>query len=222
MKTRGQLKACLFPVCKIRRSTLQERVNSELKIAEANPSNVKLFAEPLLPSPAYFKPAESTSIVTNDRTQLFSFSIGASRGDEKPKPQPSPTKVEKPKEEPVERLLGVTVLGKPKDDPPAADPDRKIIRTGDMEFEIDSFDKAKSVVKGLIAKLNGKGSVSTINSEKLANGKVRGSIVVRMIPEKLDDFILDLIRDLGKTGELRSQRISSQESPSNTPIPSAN
>ena len=43
-----------------------------------------------------------------------------------------------------------------------------------------------------------------------------------MIPEKLDDFILDLIRDLGKAGELRSQRISSQDVTKQYTTPSAN
>ena len=53
--------------------------------------------------------------------------------------------------------------------------------------------------------------VATVNSEKLANGKVRGSVVVRVPPTSLDKFIGDLRRDLGKTGDLKSQRIGSQD-----------
>ena len=55
------------------------------------------------------------------------------------------------------------------------------------------------------------GFVATINSDKLANGKVRGSVVVRVPPEQLDKFILDLRQVLGKTGELKNQRIGSQD-----------
>src|SRR5207249_860574 len=51
----------------------------------------------------------------------------------------------------------------------------------------------------------------TTNSDKLPNGKVRGSMVVRMPPEKLDSFLLDLRKELGKVGELKSQRIGSQD-----------
>lgn len=87
---------------------------------------------------------------------------------------------------------------------------RKIIRTGDIEFEIESFDSAAATVTRLIAALPG-AFVATTNSEKLPNGKVRGSMVVRMPPEKLDGFVLDLRKELGQTGELKSQRIGSQD-----------
>ncbi|MEI7683394.1 MAG: DUF4349 domain-containing protein [Planctomycetota bacterium] len=55
------------------------------------------------------------------------------------------------------------------------------------------------------------GVVSTTNSEQLANGKMRGTVVVRMPPEELDDFVAALRRDLGKTGELKKQDIRSQD-----------
>ncbi len=97
--------------------------------------------------------------------------------------------------------------------PPQADPQaaaRKIIRTGDMEFEIDSFDSSVAAVTRLILGIRG-AFVATINSEKLPNGKVRGSVVVRMPPETLDKFVLDLRGELGKVGELKSQRIGSSD-----------
>ena len=53
------------------------------------------------------------------------------------------------------------------------------------------------------------GFVATVNSDKLANGKVRGSVVVRVPPENLDELILELRTNLGKSGELKNQRISS-------------
>ncbi|HEY2786261.1 MAG TPA: DUF4349 domain-containing protein [Fimbriiglobus sp.] len=85
-----------------------------------------------------------------------------------------------------------------------------VIRSGEMEFEVDSFDNAVAAVTALTAPIPG-GYVSTVNSEKLPNGKVRGAVVVRIPPEKLDQFVLDLRRDLGKAGELKGQKIGSQD-----------
>jgi hypothetical protein len=93
-------------------------------------------------------------------------------------------------------------------DPPVAK--KIVIRSGEIEFEVESFDNAVAVVTGLTAPIPG-GYVSTVNSEKLPNGKVRGVVVVRIPPEKLDQFVLDLRRDLGKTGELKGQKIGSQD-----------
>ena len=96
--------------------------------------------------------------------------------------------------------------------PPQAEPpletNRKIIRTGDMEFEIDSFDKSVENITRLITAIKG-GFVATINSDKLANGKMRGNVVVRMPPQYLDQFVLELRRELAKSGELKNQRIIS-------------
>ncbi|MCI0682099.1 MAG: DUF4349 domain-containing protein [Gemmataceae bacterium] len=87
---------------------------------------------------------------------------------------------------------------------------RKIIRTGEVEFEIQVFDDAIASVTRLITGIPG-AFVATVNSEKLPNGKVRGSIIVRTPPEALDQFLLDLRKELGKTGELKGQRIGSQD-----------
>ncbi|OWK43346.1 hypothetical protein FRUB_02945 [Fimbriiglobus ruber] len=96
--------------------------------------------------------------------------------------------------------------------PPAPAPEQRkiIIRSGEMEFEVESFDAATAVVSRLVNAIKN-GSVSTINSEKLANGKMKGSIVVRVPPESLDPFILDLRKELTKGGELKGQRIGSQD-----------
>jgi hypothetical protein len=87
---------------------------------------------------------------------------------------------------------------------------RKIIRTGEIEFEVDAFDPAVAAVKRLVGAVKG-AFVTTVNSDKLPNGKVRGSIVVRLPPESLDKFFSDLRQELAKTGELKSQRIGSQD-----------
>lgn len=92
----------------------------------------------------------------------------------------------------------------------AAAANKIIIRTGDIEFEIVSFDGSVAAITQLINNVPG-AFVATTNSQKLPNGKVRGSVVVRMPPEKLDNFVLDLRKELGKAGELKTQRIGSQD-----------
>jgi Domain of unknown function (DUF4349)/Putative zinc-finger len=87
---------------------------------------------------------------------------------------------------------------------------RRVIRSGDIEFEVDSFDSALAMVEGLVLKIKG-AFVATVNSDKLANGKVKGSLVVRLPPDSLDGFVLDLRRDLGKNGELKGQKIGSED-----------
>ncbi len=93
-------------------------------------------------------------------------------------------------------------------EPPKAT--RKIIRTGEVEFEIEAFDSAVAEINRLISGIPG-AFIATVNSEKLPNGKVKGSVVVRVPPDNLDKFLLDVRKDLGKTGELKSQRIGSQD-----------
>jgi glycine cleavage system regulatory protein len=88
---------------------------------------------------------------------------------------------------------------------------RKVIRSGDLEFEVDSFETAVATVARLVGEARTAGYVATINSDKLANGKVRGVVVLRLPPDRLDAFILALRKELGKAGELKSQRIGSQD-----------
>ncbi len=93
---------------------------------------------------------------------------------------------------------------------PLPEPRRIIIRTGDLEFEIESFDASVATILKLVSAAKGS-FVATINSDKLPNGKVRGAVVVRVPPELLDNFVLDLRKELAKTGELKNQRIGSQD-----------
>jgi hypothetical protein len=90
-------------------------------------------------------------------------------------------------------------------EPPPPPVQRKIIRSGEMEFEIEAFDSAVATLTKIAAEEQG--FVATVNSEKLPNGKVRGTVVVRCPPERLDTLLLKL-RALG---ELKSQRIGSQD-----------
>jgi hypothetical protein len=100
--------------------------------------------------------------------------------------------------------------------PPAKQPQEQpgprkiVIRTGEIEYEVQSFDAAVATITRLIKNIKN-GFIATVNSDKLANGKVRGSVVVRVPPENLDELILDLRTNLGKGGELKNQRIGSQD-----------
>lgn len=85
---------------------------------------------------------------------------------------------------------------------------RVVIRSGEMEFEVTSFDVAVATVTRLAAGMKG-AFVATVNSEKLANGKVRGSITVRTPPEHLDKLVLDLRKEIG--GDLKGMKVASQD-----------
>ncbi|HEX8522271.1 MAG TPA: DUF4349 domain-containing protein [Tepidisphaeraceae bacterium] len=82
---------------------------------------------------------------------------------------------------------------------------RKIIRNGQMEFEVDRFDSAFAIVTKVIGEAGG--YVSSTDSEKLPNGKVKGTVGVRVTPEKLDTVVLQL-RGLG---DLKSQKLEAQD-----------
>jgi len=90
-----------------------------------------------------------------------------------------------------------------KEEPKPAE--RKVIRTGEVEYEIESFDSAVGTISKLVEEESG--YVATVNSDKLPNGKVRGVVVLRVPPERLDTLLLKL-RGLG---ELKSQNIRSQD-----------
>ncbi len=95
--------------------------------------------------------------------------------------------------------------------PPEQPNSRKIIiRTGEIEYEVQSFDAAVATIARLVKPIKG-GFIATVNSDKLANGKVRGSVVVRVPPESLDALLLEIRTELGKSGELKNQRIGSQD-----------
>ncbi|HXX94489.1 MAG TPA: DUF4349 domain-containing protein, partial [Planctomycetota bacterium] len=84
-------------------------------------------------------------------------------------------------------------------------PERKIIRTGEMEFEVDSFESSLATLTKVT--LEEQGFIGTVMSEKLPNGKVRGTVVVRVPPDRLDTLLLKL-RGLG---DLKSQKIGSED-----------
>jgi hypothetical protein len=141
---------------------------------------------------AYFRPAEQ-----GQSTVLEVAKEKAPLPPVPPKPQPSP-KPEAPK--PADPQAAPQETPKP---PPVQQ--RKVIRSGEVEFEIEGFDSTVAKITAITAEEGG--FIATVNSEKLENGKVRGSVVVRVPPDRLDTLLLKL-RALG---ELKSQRIGSQD-----------
>ena len=88
---------------------------------------------------------------------------------------------------------------------PSALTNRKLIRNAKVELEIISFDDA---VQKITAFANEeRGYVATTNSEKQANGKLRGQVVVKVLPENLDRF-LQKVRALG---ELKNQTLGTED-----------
>jgi len=83
--------------------------------------------------------------------------------------------------------------------------DRKLIRNATVELEIVSFDNAVQKITAFTNEEHG--YVATTDSEKQANGKLRGQVVVKVLPENLDRF-LQRIRSLG---ELKNQTLGAED-----------
>jgi Domain of unknown function (DUF4349) len=87
----------------------------------------------------------------------------------------------------------------------ASSDDRKFVRNASLDLEVRSFDEALRNITNF-AKDAG-GYVATNSSQKQENGKLRGDIVVKVLPENLDDF-LGKLRALG---ELKNQTLTTQD-----------
>jgi hypothetical protein len=82
---------------------------------------------------------------------------------------------------------------------------RKLIRNAKVELEIASFDDAVQKITALANEE--RGYVATTSSQKQANGKLRGQVTVKVLPENLDRF-LQKIRGLG---ELKNQTLGTED-----------
>jgi len=82
---------------------------------------------------------------------------------------------------------------------------RKLIRNANVELEVVSFND--SVQKITAFANEERGYVATTNSQKQANGKLRGQVIVKVLPENLDRF-LQKIRGLG---ELKNQTLGTED-----------
>src|SRR5213594_1477703 len=81
----------------------------------------------------------------------------------------------------------------------------KLIRNATVHLEIVSFDDAVRKITAFAKEE--RGYVATTDSQKQANGKLRGQVVVKVLPENLDRF-LQKIRGLG---ELKNQTLGTED-----------
>jgi hypothetical protein len=95
----------------------------------------------------------------------------------------------------------------PSGTPSASNPtaNRKLIRNATAELEVASFDESIQKITAFVSEE--KGYVATTNSEKQANGKLRGEIVVKVLPDSLDRF-LGKLRGIG---ELKNQALTTED-----------
>ena len=82
---------------------------------------------------------------------------------------------------------------------------RKLIRNASVELEVVAFDEAVQTITAFANEE--KGYVATTSSEKQENGKLKGEVVVKILPENLDRF-LQKIRGLG---ELKNQTLGTED-----------
>jgi uncharacterized protein DUF4349/putative zinc finger protein len=94
---------------------------------------------------------------------------------------------------------------KPGETPVPAQANRKLIRNATVQLEIVSFDDAVQKITALANEE--RGYVATTSSEKQANGKLRGTVIVKVLPENLDRF-LQKVRGLG---ELKNQTLGTED-----------
>jgi hypothetical protein len=93
----------------------------------------------------------------------------------------------------------------PAETPPSALANRRLIRNATVELEVVSFDDALQKITALANQE--RGYVATTSSEKQANGKLRGQVIVKVWPENLDRFLQE-IRGLG---ELKNQTLGTED-----------
>jgi len=86
---------------------------------------------------------------------------------------------------------------------PAAN--RKLVRNATAELEVVSFEEAVHKITGFAAE--DKGYVATSSSEKQANGKLSGEVVVKVLPDNLDRFL----QKLRGIGELKNQALTTED-----------
>lgn len=82
---------------------------------------------------------------------------------------------------------------------------RKLVRDASLDLEVKNYDAALDGITSIAA--GNSGYVATKNSARLPNGKMSGTVVVKVLPSRLDDALLQ-IRALG---ELKNQSLSTRD-----------
>jgi hypothetical protein len=82
---------------------------------------------------------------------------------------------------------------------------RKLVRDATLDLEVKAYQPAVDTITAL-ATADG-GYLDSSNSQRGGNGKLQGTVVAKVAPEKLDAFLLKL-RELG---ELKNQSVSTED-----------
>ncbi len=82
---------------------------------------------------------------------------------------------------------------------------RKLIRNAQLDLQVLNYEAAIQRLTTMASEA--KGFVATQNSSKLPNGKLQGTVVVKLLPENLESF-LQKARTLG---ELKNQTLGTQD-----------
>ena len=82
---------------------------------------------------------------------------------------------------------------------------RKLVRNATAELEVVSFEDSIQRITGFAAEE--KGYVATSSSQKQANGKLSGQVVVKILPDNLDRFL----QKLRGIGELKNQALTTED-----------
>ncbi|MFL6567521.1 MAG: DUF4349 domain-containing protein, partial [Chthoniobacterales bacterium] len=85
------------------------------------------------------------------------------------------------------------------------DANRKLVRNAQVELEVIKFDDAVQKITAFAGE--DKGYIATSSSERQANGKLRGEVVVKVLPDHLDGFLLKL-RGLG---DVKNQTLGTED-----------
>jgi hypothetical protein len=121
----------------------------------------------------------------------------------KPKTKKAETKDEKTTSSEAAETSNYETPNEPSAVGPTAN--RKLIRNATAELEVVSFDESIQKITAFASEE--KGYVATTNSEKQANGKLRGEIVVKVLPDNLDRF-LGKLRGIG---DLKNQALTTED-----------
>src|SRR5205823_8841828 len=122
-----------------------------------------------------------------------------------PAAQPTAEEQQRKDENELHEMASTSVPAVPAVAAPSALANRKLIRNATVDMEIVSFDDALQKITAFANE--DRGYIATTHSEKQANGKLKGEIVVKVAPENLDQF-LQKIRGLG---ELKNQTLGTED-----------
>lgn len=150
-------------------------------------------------SPPPQPPAQDKAVTPVDAFRQVPSSLASTKPKKSEfKDEKAPASVtEYAAEAPAEESSTSTVTG------PSAN--RKLVRNATAELEVVSFEESIQKITSFASEE--KGYVATTSSEKQANGKLRGEIVVKVLPDNLDRFL----QKLRGIGELKNQALTTED-----------